>query len=112
MLLVSSAVFFFKINLFKKSFWNLSCRVANGLDPDQDRRSVGPDLSPKCLQRLSADDKSPLARSKMTYGKLSLLIHTFYICFDIHCFNIHCFNIKSTVLIFTPMEMSSRPLYN
>ena len=30
----------------------------NGLDTDQDRRSVGPDLGPNCLQRLSADDKS------------------------------------------------------
>ena len=29
----------------------------NGLDLDQDRRSVGPDLSPNILQRLSADDK-------------------------------------------------------
>ena len=27
-------------------------------DPDQDRHSVGPDLGPNCLQRLSADDKS------------------------------------------------------
>ena len=32
-------------------------RVSNGLDPDQDRRSVGPDLGPNCLQRLSAYDK-------------------------------------------------------
>ena len=29
-------------------------RVSNGLDPDQDRRFVGPDLDPNCLQRLSA----------------------------------------------------------
>ena len=27
--------------------------MSNVLDPDQDRRSVGPDLSPNCLQRLS-----------------------------------------------------------
>ena len=32
--------------------------VSNSLDPDQDRRSVGPDLGPNCLQRLSADDTS------------------------------------------------------
>ena len=32
--------------------------VSNGLDSDQDRHSVGPDLGPNCLQRLSADDKS------------------------------------------------------
>ena len=31
---------------------------SNGLDPDQDRHCVGPDLDPKGLQRLSADDKS------------------------------------------------------
>ena len=31
--------------------------MSNGLDPDQGRRSVGPDLDPNCLQRLSADDK-------------------------------------------------------
>ena len=31
--------------------------VSNGLDPDQDRHFVGPDLDPNCLQRLSADDK-------------------------------------------------------
>ena len=32
------------------------------LDPYQDRRSVGPDLGPNCLQMLSADKKkSPLA---------------------------------------------------
>ena len=30
----------------------------NGLDPDQDRSSVGPDLAPNCLQMLSADGKN------------------------------------------------------
>ena len=29
--------------------------MSNGLDPEA-RRFVGPDLSPNCLQRLSADD--------------------------------------------------------
>ena len=33
-------------------------RVSNGLNPGQDRRSVGPDPDPNCLQRLSADKKS------------------------------------------------------
>ena len=32
--------------------------MSNSLKPDQDRHSVGPDLSPNCLQRLSEDDKS------------------------------------------------------
>ena len=44
---------FFKINFFKNSFRNIN-RVSYSLDRDQDLRSVGPDLGPKCLQRLSA----------------------------------------------------------
>ena len=48
---------FFKINFFKNSFRN-TFRMSNSLDPDQDRHSVGPDLGPNRLQRLSADDKS------------------------------------------------------
>ena len=48
---------FYKINFLKKNFRN-TFRVSNNLDPDQDRHSVGPDLDPNCLQRLSADDKS------------------------------------------------------
>ena len=39
--------------------------MSNGLDPDQDRHFVGPDLGPICLQRLSEDDKSPLARKEL-----------------------------------------------
>ena len=49
---------FFKINLFSKNSFRTAFRVSNGLDPDQDRHYVGPDLGPKCLQRISADDKS------------------------------------------------------
>ena len=33
-------------------------RISNGLDTDQDQHSVGPDLGPNCLQRLSVDDKN------------------------------------------------------
>ena len=32
--------------------------MSNGLAPDQDRHSVGPDLGPNCLQRLAAGDYS------------------------------------------------------
>ena len=32
--------------------------MSNGLEPDQDRRYVGPDLGPNCFQMLSADDKN------------------------------------------------------
>ena len=38
-------------------YMNNNIRLSNRLDPDQDRRSVGPDLCPNCLQRLSADGK-------------------------------------------------------
>ena len=58
MLLLSSADFFSK-SLIQKVFHMNTIRVSNGLDPDQDQPSVGPDLGPNCLQRLSADDKSP-----------------------------------------------------
>ena len=57
MRLLSSADFFSKSS-FSKSFLRNTFRVSNGLDPDQDRLSVGPDLGPNCLQSLSADDKS------------------------------------------------------
>ena len=49
---------FFKTNIFKYSFRNTTIRVSNSLDPDKDRRYVGPDLGPNCLQRLLADNKS------------------------------------------------------
>ena len=48
---------FSNLTFSKKSFTN-TIRASNGLDPDHDRRSVGPDLGPNCLQMLSADDKS------------------------------------------------------
>ena len=32
--------------------------MSNRLDPDHDRRSVGPDPETNCLQRISADKKS------------------------------------------------------
>ena len=49
----------FKIKtIFNKFFEEVvTIRVSNSLDPDQDGRSVGPDLDPNCLQRLSAEDK-------------------------------------------------------
>ena len=56
MIFLSSADFFFKTNLFEKLFQGYNY-LANSLDPDQDRRSVGPDLGPNCLQRSAADDK-------------------------------------------------------
>ena len=43
---------------FSKNSIRNTIRVSNGLDPDQDRCSVGPDLDPNCLQRLSANVES------------------------------------------------------
>ena len=42
---------FFKINFFQKSFGN-TFRVSNGLDSDQARHHVGPDLGPNSLQKV------------------------------------------------------------
>ena len=38
--------------------------MANGLDPDKDWHFVSPYLGPNCLQRISADEKLPLAKKK------------------------------------------------
>ena len=40
--------------------------MSNGLDPDQEQRSVGPDLDPNCLHRLSAVDKLPQASKEFS----------------------------------------------
>ena len=48
---------FSKLTDSKYSFRNI-IKVPNCLDPDQDQYSVGPDLGPNCLQRLSVDNKS------------------------------------------------------
>ena len=56
MLFMSSSDFY-EIN-FKKKSLEITIRVSNDLDPDQDRRIVGPDQGSNCLQMLSADDKS------------------------------------------------------
>ena len=64
MLLLSSADFF-SILTFSKNSFRHTIRVSNGSDPDQDRHIVGPDLGPNCLQRLSADDKSPVAKKEL-----------------------------------------------
>ena len=38
------SVDFFKLNFLKKIYFRNTDRVSNGLDPDQDLHSVGPDL--------------------------------------------------------------------
>ena len=74
MLVLSSADFFFKINFFKKSFFGNTIRVSNYLDPDQDRRSVGPDLGTNCLQKLSTDDTKKRVND-LTHIKNISIIH-------------------------------------
>ena len=49
---LSSADFFSRLTVSKNVY------DTNSSGPDQGQRSVDPDLGPKCLQRLSADDKS------------------------------------------------------
>ena len=44
--------------LFSEKFFQEYNQSVKQLDPDQVRRSVGPDLGPYCLQMLSADDTS------------------------------------------------------
>ena len=65
--------FFFQNHFFfrKKHFRN-TISVSNSLGPDQDRRSVSPDLGPNCLQRLSADNPS---RQKKTFLKLFMYLN-------------------------------------
>ena len=55
--------------LWMLEFFN-TIRVSNSLDPDQARRYVGPDLGPNCLQRLSADNKSPLVGKELNTDQL------------------------------------------
>ena len=43
--------------------------VSNSLDLDQAQHSVGPDLGPNCLQRLSADDKVATSRQRVNTRK-------------------------------------------
>ena len=50
--------FVFFVNFLTKYSFRNTIRVSNVLDSNQDRFSVGPDLSPNLLQRLSADGKS------------------------------------------------------
>ena len=64
MLLLSSSDFFHFFSS-KNSYMN---RVSSVLDPERNRRSVGSDLGPNRLQRLSADNKkSSLARKELAY---------------------------------------------
>ena len=58
MLVLSSADFFF--NSLRNTI-----RVSNSLDPDQAIFSVGPNLGPNCLQRLSAYSKNRCCKERV-----------------------------------------------
>ena len=47
---------FFQNQFFRKNLFISGIRVSKKFNPDQGRHFVGPDLSPNCLPRLSADD--------------------------------------------------------
>ena len=53
--------------LLSADFFRNTISESNGLDPDRDTHSVGPDLGPNCLQKFSADDMSHLARKELLY---------------------------------------------
>ena len=52
--------------------------MSNHLDPDQDRTSVGPDMGPNCLERLSADDKSCSKQIKSLSGSSPYLFFFYF----------------------------------
>ena len=55
-----------KINFFKKKNPSgILSRVPNGLDPDQDRSSIGPDLGSNCMQRLPATTKVAASKKRV-----------------------------------------------
>ena len=72
---LSSADFFFQNQVLRKILSGIQS-VLNSLDPDQARQNVGPDLGPKCLQRLSADDTSMHGGRVSTISLLSPDIST------------------------------------
>ena len=54
--------------------------MSNGLDPDQDRHSVGSDLGRNCLKRLTVEDKSTLGNDKSCFsGYVAHEAYSFFI---------------------------------
>ena len=49
--------YFFSNLTFSKYIFRNTIRVSNGIDPDQAQLSVGTDLGPNCLPRLSTNNK-------------------------------------------------------
>ena len=75
-----SSADFFKIKFLKKSFRNTTI-VSKGLDPDQDRHSVGPDLGPKLFANVTnRQQELPLARKKLIRSWFLISVQT--VCKD------------------------------
>ena len=68
---------FSKLTFSKSSFGN-TIRVSKLLDPDQERCSVSPDLGPNCLQRLSADVWSTLAREEVDTHQYNCYMYVYF----------------------------------
>ena len=68
--------FFLKNQLFQKKSFRNTTRMSNSLDPDQAGHFVGPDLGPNCLQRLSAETKSPLAWKELKAAPTNRALYT------------------------------------
>ena len=83
---------FSKLTFSTKSFRN-TIRVSNGLDPDQDRHYVGPDLSQNCLQRLSADHK--ICRGNLKRETYIISLHAWYF---FHSFSTSADNFQNWLL--------------
>ena len=64
---------FFKIDFLKKIIQENYQSVSNGLETDQDRHHVGPDLGPNCLQKLTTDSKG--RASAMIGLSMKIVIH-------------------------------------
>ena len=70
--------------------------MSNSLDPDQAWPFVGPDLGPNCLQRLSADNKSPLVEKELKH-QVGFLIFFFFFSEKISL-NISCKSSASQII--------------
>ena len=62
-----SSTDFFQNQLFEKKKFRNTIRVLNSLDPDQARRSVGPDLGPNCLHSYHQTALVDRSVNKSTY---------------------------------------------
>ena len=58
-------------DFFSKLTFSIFFMIYN---PDQDRHSVGADLGPNCLQRLSAEDKKIKLTCSVRYGRYPDLV--------------------------------------